>query len=372
MAPRSSVFSLRALNRAFLERQLLLRRRKLSVSASLERLVGMQAQVPTSPYVAMWARLEGFTPDQLARQIERRRAVRIALMRSTIHLVTARDCLALRPVIQPVLDRDLARGAFARNLLDLDMDAVVAAGRAILEERPRTNAELGRLLRERWPDRDATSLAYVIRARVPLVQVPPRGLWGASMQTTSTTAQSWLGRELDAGPTPDRMVARYLAAFGPATVGDVQTWSGLTGLREVVERLRPSLRPFRDERGRELFDVPRAPLPDPDTRAPVRFLPDFDNALLSHADRSRIMGEEHRRLVMANIGHPTVLVDGFVAGTWIIEREGNTATLAIHPFEPPRRKDRTAITEEGARLLSFAAADATRHRVRFGADPAGQ
>jgi hypothetical protein len=278
-------------------------------------------------------------------------------MRSTIHLVTAPDCLVLRPLLQPVQDRFLYGGTlYGRNLAGMDLGALVAAGRALLEERPRTMAELRPLLQERWPERDAAALTYAVRNLLPLVQVPPRGLWGKAGRPTLTTAESWLGRPLEPDPSPEAMVERYLGAFGPASVADVQTWSGLTRLREVVERLKPRLRPFRDEQGRDLFDLPDAPRPDPDTPAPVRFLPDFDNVLLSHADRARIIERAHRQRVMEdnpNEALGSFLVDGFAAGTWKIVRQRGAATLNVDPFEPLSGRDAAAVSEEGARLLAF-------------------
>src|ERR671919_349549 len=242
----------RELNRATLVRQMLLRRRKLSAVEAIEHLVGMQAQAPAPPYVGLWTRLEDFHPDDLARLILERLAVRVALMRNTVHLVSARDCLALRPLVQPVIDRGLyGNRAHRAGVEGVDIEALSAAGRALLEERPRTAKELGEILRERWPERDPASLARAIRHLLPLVQVPPRGVWGKSGPAAHTTAEAWLGRSLDSDPSLEEMVVRYLGAFGPATVKDAQTWSGLTRLGEVVERLRPRLRAFSDEHGRD-------------------------------------------------------------------------------------------------------------------------
>jgi hypothetical protein len=349
------------LNRAFLERQMLLQRARLSVPQALERLVGLQAQSPNAPYVGLWSRLEGFRPDDLASLITDRRAVRIAAMRSTIHLLTARDCRTLRPLHQPVILRNL-NGNYGRALEGVDMDALAEAGRALVEERARTHIELGSRLRDRWPDRDASALGIAVRALVPLVQVPPRGVWGKSGPAAHTSAEAWLGRPLSQSPSLDNVVLRYLRAFGPASVADVQTWSGLAGLRAVLRRLRPRLRTFTDELGRELFDVPDGVLPDADVPAPPRFLPEYDNALLSHADRTRIIAEEHRNRIFTKGGF---LVDGFAQGTWGVRRERGGATLVIAPFDRLSKTHADELTAEGMRLLSFVVSDAAAHRIEF-------
>jgi Winged helix DNA-binding domain len=344
-----------------LERQHLLRRRKASAAEEIEHLIGMQAQVPNSPYVGLWTRLDGFQPSELAELITRRRAVRLGLMRNTIHLVTARDCLALYPLFHAVLDRTLTASHFGRNLVGVDMGAVVAEADALLQDKPRTFSELGKLLQQRWPDRDPTSLAYVIRHLVPIVQVPPRGIWGKSAQPTWTSAEHWLGRPLTTKPSAEKLVTRYLGAFGPATVADISAWSGLTGLRDAVERLRPRLRTFQDERGRELFDVPDGPLPDPDTPAAPRFLPEYDNLLIGHHDRTRVIDHAYRYVIFTG----TVLVDGVVQATWNIKRGRDTGTLTIEPLRRLSKADRLAVSEEGERLLKFAAGDAAKRDLRI-------
>jgi hypothetical protein len=360
----AEVLTRRVLNRSLLARQMLLRRERTTAADVIERLVGLQAQTPQSPYLALWSRLEGFDPQQLAGMLQDRTAVRIGLMRGTIHLVTDRDCLALRPVMQPVFESVFrSSSGFARPLVGIDMEALLAVGRSAVEERPRTAAELRVILGERWPERDRTAMAAACGFLLPMVQVPPRGLWGRSGQPRLTTAQAWLGRPLSENASPDEAVLRYLAAFGPASTADIRTWSRLTGIREVIERLRPQLRTFRDEVGRELFDVPDAPYPDPDTPAPPRFLPDYDNINLSHADRSRVMPDPNPIGVMWAFG--ACCVDGFVAGTWKLVKEREAATLQIRTFQALSCADSAAVSEEGGRLIDFMAPSARSRDIQL-------
>ena len=365
----TDVVSQRALNRALLARQLLLERAAIPVADTIEHLVGQQAQEPPDPYVGLWSRLEGFDPNELGEMIEARRAVRASMMRATIHLVTARDALRLRPLMSPVLERTFRSGSpFGRRLHGVDLDEVIALGRASIEERPRTRAELVAVFSERWPDADADAMGYAFQYLVPLVQVPPRGVWGKRGRATWAALEDWLGEGLDVGSSIDELVRRYLGAFGPATVMDMQSWCGLTRLKGVFERLRPALRVDRNEVGREVYDLPDAPRPDPETPAPPRFLPSYDNVTLGHADRTRIVSDELRREIMASAGMrpiSTFLVDGTGGGTWAIARDDETATLTIQPERRLSKSERSALAEEGARLLDFSAEGATTHDVRI-------
>jgi hypothetical protein len=369
MPAERAVLSTRALNRALLARQGLLERTAWDPLEAIEQLVGLQAQDVKAPYWGLWTRIADFDPAALSALLAERRAVRIALMRGTIHLVSARDALALRPVVQEVLAR-ATHASWGKGLLGADPGAVAEAGRALVEETPRTLAELGALLAPRWPDADPASLAQFVRALVPLVQVPPRGLWGRSGQAAHTSAEHWLDGPAASEPSVDRTVLRYLAAFGPASVADVQKWSGLTRLAPVVDRLRPQLVSFSDEAGRELFDRPDAPRPDPGTPVPVRLVAPFDNVLLSHVDTARILPAEHRGRVMTQNGlvPGTFLVDGFVQGTWKLTLARRTASLAITPFGAKvTKKVAAALQREGARLLALAAPDADERTVALSA-----
>jgi hypothetical protein len=329
----------------------------------------MQAQEPLDPYLGLWSRLERFDPDALATLLVDRAVVRIVVMRGTIHLVTAADAALLRPLAQPVLERELTgHRDFAPLLREIDLGPVLPVARQLLEAAPLTATELRAALAERFPDLDPAPLAYACRNRLPLVQVPPRGVWGRRGTVRTTTLEAWTGRELDPHPSLDAVVLRYLAAFGPATTADVAAWSRLTGLAEVLARLAPRLRSFRDERGRVLHDVPDAPLPAADAPAAPRFLPEYDNVLLSHADRSRFGSAEQRaRLAVGTrTVKGTVLVDGTVTGTWVVDRDRDSgaATLVVHHTRLAKRPA-AAVTAEARRMVRFREPDASSHDVRL-------
>jgi Winged helix DNA-binding domain len=366
-----AVLGRRALNRAYLARQLLLERSPMSALDAVEHLAGLQAQAPDPPYIGLWSRLADFRFEELAGALLDRRAVRITLMRGTVHLVGARDCLDLRPLVQPLLLRRIDGSPYGKALTGVDRAELVALGRELLAQGPCVFSELGPLLQRGWPERDARALAQVLRTELPMVHVPPRGVWGRSGRTAHSTVEEWLGEPV--GTSRDRawMLRRYLAAFGPATVADVAAWSGLTGWRPVVEDARPQLVSYRDERGRELFDLPGAPLPDPAVAAPVRLVAEYDNLLLSHADRARVVDDADRpRLMTANgIVPGTLLVDGFVRGTWRLEKARGRSSVTVTPWIRLTRADRAAAEAEAAALLAAAAPDAV-HEVRT-ADPEG-
>jgi len=327
----------------------------MPVGRALEHLVGLQAQVPRVPHLALWDRLDGYDPAELDGLMTSRGAVRTQLMRTTIHTVTAADALGLRPLLQPVLDRTFAGTAWGQRLRGQDLAAVVAEASELLAARPMGRAELQRELAERHPGLDAEAVAFGVSYWVPWVQPTPRGLWSASGAAVMTTVEMWLGTGAPA--SPDDLVLRYLGAFGPASVRDVQAWCGLTRLREVVDRLGPRLRRFRTADGGELVDVPDGKLPDPDTPAPVRFLAEYDNVVLSHADRSRVVAEGDHVLLTGGPGGwtGTVLVDGLLRATWAARRDGVATVLTVRPSDALSAAEEEQVGNEGARLLGLLA-----------------
>jgi hypothetical protein len=318
---------------------------------TVEQLVGLQAQVPSDPYVALWTRLDGFEPRELSALIAERRAVRAGLMRGTLHLVSARDLPGIQALTMPVF-HGIFRSQFAKAL-HAPLQDVVQAGRNLLAEEPRTRAQLAALLGPRWPDTDPAILAHAVVHHVPLVQIPPRGLWGAGGQPTWALASDWVEGEPEGDA--EELVLRYLAAFGPATTADIRTWSRLTGLREVVERLRPRLRTFADEEGRELLDVPDAPLPEPGTPAPPRFLPQYDNVGLSHAARSRILDGTGSDVPFPSGSHVgSLLVDGFHRCPWKLE-DGEVRLLGFRLLSGEDDDVEAAVRTEAAALAALLA-----------------
>lgn len=353
-----TVLDARALNRAMLARQLLLDRADLPVLDAVGHLCGLQAQEPQEPFVGLWSRLRAFDPHTLSTLLVDRAVVRTHLMRRTVHLLTASDVLAWRARHDAML-RQRVLGTYRDELAGVDLDRLGAQARAIMADgEPRTMAELVRAVADRWPVTNQRALGeLLIAALVPVAQQPPRGVWRAKGGVRNVLLASWLGRDHDplpsdpADPVGQELVRRYLAAFGPAATADLRGWSGLAGLPAAVAALRPRLVSFRDERGRELLDLPEAPRPDPDTPAPVRFLPAFDNAILGYHDRTRVIDDEHRGLSVA--GQRVVLADGRVAATWTVTEE----RVVVDPLRRFTPAERGAVADEADALTAFLTKD---------------
>jgi hypothetical protein len=337
----------RELNRATLARQGLLERSRAKPVDMVEQLVGLQAQEPKPPFIGLWARIEGFEADDLRDALCSGDVVRATLMRATLHLWSASDYRALRTALQPALDGAMGGILKARGE-GVDVDDTLAAARKLLARgRKLTFNEIRGALSEQFPDVDHRALGYVARTGLPLVMVPTDDAWGYPRDSRFQMAT-----KVDPPAATEELVRRYLAAFGPASPVDMQIWSGLKGLKEAFAAIGGDL----EEVGGGLYDVPGAPRPDADTPAPVRFLPAFDNMLLAHKDRTRIIDDEHRpKVVTKNLRiHPTFLVDGFAAGMWSIKATKKKATLTLEPFEKLTRKARGELESEGEALLRFA------------------
>ncbi|WP_030755225.1 winged helix DNA-binding domain-containing protein [Streptomyces sp. NRRL F-5135] len=371
---RTTVLSTRALGRAALARQSLLDRSDVPVLDAVAHLGGLQAQEPQEPFVGLWSRLRAFDPAALSDLLTGRQVVRTHLMRRTVHLVTAEDALAWRARHNAMLRRRVL-GTYRRELDGVDLDELAAAGRAVMADgEPRSMGELARAVAGRWPEPGPRALGeMLVAALLPTAQMPPRGLWRTRAGVRNVLLSSWLGREIDplppdgsgpagSDPVGQALVRRYLAAFGPAASADLRAWCGLAGLPAAVAALREELVTFRDERGRELLDLPDAPRPDPDTPAPVRFLPAFDNAVLGYHDRGRIIDDAHRGLSVT--GARLVLVDGRTAATWTV----GDGTVRVAPLRGFSRSERAAVAEEGRALASFLSEDDS-DRVEVDAAP---
>ena len=343
------VLSTRELNRALLARQLLLERSSLPLPEALEQVAGLQAQYAPSPYVGLWSRLRDFRRDDLTRALEDRRAVQATLLRVTIHVVSAAD---YPPFTEAVRDarREWWARATRRELEGVDMEAAAALVRERLQAGPARQAELAKLLAERGFPK---TVWIGVGLWVDMVRVPPSGTWERRRADLYGLAEDWLGpwRVGEAGAL-EHLVRRYLAGFGPASLADLGSWAGLplTPLRPVLEQV--GTRRFRDEQGTELFDLPGAPLPDPGTPAPPRFLSTWDANLLVHARRTQVLPERHRpRIFHVRVPNsfPTFLVDGAVAGTWRHEEGG----VLLEPFEPLDPATRRQVEDEATRLALF-------------------
>jgi hypothetical protein len=338
------VLSLRELNRTTLLRQLLLRRERLPLVRALERVAALQAQWQPSPYLALWSRLEGFERSSLERALARGRIVKALLMRATMHLVSARDYPYLDAAVREA--RTIAR---VRGRKPPPRELVEQA-RALTRERPRSRPELMRALgldpRTQDPDELRTYSWVVALAR--LEQTPDAAFWAFRGSPLLAPAEHELPARDSAGA---HMIRRYLAAFGPATRADVSAWSGVPvrDLARAFDSLR--LRTFRDEKGRELLDLPRAPLAEASVPAPPRLLPRWEELLLAHKDRSRVLPDEYRKTVIALNGdvNQAVLVDGFVAGAW--RQEGDR--VVVDSFEPLPRGARRELEDEARRLAAW-------------------
>lgn len=360
-----TVLDVRALNRATLARQLLLDRADLPALDAVAHLGGLQAQEPQEPFVGLWSRLRGFEASELSGLSTGRRVVRAHLMRRTVHLVTVEDLLAWRARHDAML-RQRVLGVYRRELTGVDLAELKLAGTELMVDgEPRSMGALARELAGRWPEPGSRALGeMLLAALIPVVQLPPRGLWRTKGGVRNALVTSWLGRDIDplpadgSDPVGRALVRRYLTAYGPAATADLRAWSGLAGLPAAVAAMRGELVSFRDERGRELLDLPGLPRPDAATPAPVRFLPAFDNAVLGYHDRGRVIDDAHRGLSVT--GARVVLVDGRAAATWEFE----DGAVAVTPLRRFSRAERTAAAEEGSALASFLS-DRDSDRVRF-------
>lgn len=354
------------LNRALLARQLLLARAPVGPVEAFRQLVALQAQQPRPPFIALWARLEAFQPAALSDLLRSRRVVRATSLRGTLHFLETEDYRATRAAIQPVLTAGM-QSILKQRGAAFDIAAVVASARQHFARQPQTFEDLRTTLMAEFPSVDERAMGYAVRMSLPLCMVPDDTIYAYGADTAFALASEWLGLAVPEDDRLPELLLRYLAAFGPASVQDAQCWTGLGKLKPVFDALRPKLAVYRDGKGKELFDLPGAPLPDAATPAPVRLLPGFDSVILGHHDRSRIMAEEHRPLVTTKNLQvlPTVLVDGFVAGTWDVTIRKTVVTVEVKPFRPFPAKVKKAVETESAALVRFLAGAGPRCEVTY-------
>lgn len=357
--------SLRQLNRATLDRQMLLDRQRRGLVEAVGTLIGLQGQVSEGPYQGLWSRLAGFRHEDLTELIVERTLVRATSLRATLHLHSVDDLLGLRPHVQPTLDR-MWQSAFGRRFGDNDAAAVRKAGVKLLNKAPTTGGALGKALQAQFPDGEPLAKSTLLQVKEILIQVPPTRLWGSGHAPVLARAENWVPKPHRRPLKLDELVLRYLRAYGPASVGDMQSWSGIGKLAPVFAALGDRLRTYAGEDGRVLYDLADAALPDADVEAPVRFLPDYDNAILGYERRERIVSAgDQKRLAALTRSFRAVLVDGVVAGSWSIGRKKQDATLTLTPFRRLLKREQRAIEQEGVAFLAFMEDGAERREVVF-------
>ncbi|RYE06924.1 MAG: winged helix DNA-binding domain-containing protein [Hyphomicrobiales bacterium] len=348
----AEMLTLRQLNRATLARQMLLERREVPIAEAVRFLGGLQGQQSNDPYVALWSRLSGFTHEALTELIVERTLARATTMRGTLHLHTAEDLVGFRALVQDYLMgswRSGFRGRFAGQ----DETAVHRAGLKLFGKKPVTIGAVGKALHEKFPAAEPLALAMLMQMRETLVQVPPTRIWGNGSAPLLVRAADWLG-PIEPQLSRTDLVRRYLGAFGPASINDMQVWCRLTKLSAEFKALEPELAVFEDESGRTLYDLPAAPRPDGDVPAPVRFLPFYDNVYLGYDDRRRMLrpSDAERINMFANF-KPPVLVDGTIAAGYKVMRKKGAARLAIEPYHRLTKKQVREIEAEGEGFLRF-------------------
>lgn len=353
----------RQLNRATLARQMLLERSNMGIVETVEWLLGLQAQVTEGPYQGLWSRLEGFTHEALTALIVDKQLARATTMRGTLHLHSPSDLVGIRTLVGPVLER-MWQGNFRRRFGDADQQQVLAAAIEVVDREPMTAGDVGKALKDRFPTAEPLAMTVLLQIREIMVQVPPTRIWGSGHSPLLARAPKYLPpttSDLDL----TMLVRRYLAAYGPASVNDMQSWCGLTKLGEVFETIRYELVTFTAPDGRELFDLPDGPRPDADTPAPVRFMPLYDNAFLGYDNRRRMLaeGDEIRGDLLRDV-KPSVLVDGNVAAGWAIENRKGAASLTVSPYRKLRKRDVADVEREGLKFLRFMGEGAETFDVR--------
>lgn len=365
MTAKPQTLDQRVLNRTFLARQMLLKRETATAVEAIERLNGLQAQEARPPFLGLWSRLDGFAREDLLRALADRTVVKATFTRGTLHLVSAADYLTFRATHAAVLEAAMLPDMKEMAKI-VPVTELIAAARRVLADGPATFAELRAELAKRWPDLNERHMGYAVRLNLPLVATPDNSQWGGKAGAAFALADVWLGKAPAEEARVEGLIRRYLAAFGPATVADIQTFTGFKGLKAVVEGM--DLAEHRNVAGRTLYDVKDGLLTDADARAPARFLPDFDGVMLGHADRTRVISDEDRqRLGNKNLRVPAVfLIDGFAAGSWSLAATKTKATLTVVPCGTLAKGVRDELVAEGEALLRFVAPEAKAVGVAFG------